>query len=122
MRILLRALPIFLLMGLCTVSLAQSNNPSGSNPPGSGFGPDATVNTSNPGGTSPQNASIAIAGTQSTHGGVSSTPLTQQQIDNYNQAITLLQNQLQQINDPNDPKAIKLQETIDHLQEILNNQ
>jgi hypothetical protein len=125
MKILLRALPIFLLMGLCTVSLAQSNNPSGTNPPGSGTGIDATMNPGNPGGNNnAQGASLSTAVTHPTNGGgpIPYTPLTQQQIDNLNQSITQLQNRLQQINDPNDPMAIKLQDTIDRIQEILNNQ
>lgn len=119
MRVLLRTLPLVLLMGLCTVSLAQSNSPS--NPPG----PEAEVhqtpqNNPSPNGNNSEDASISNPNAQATNGGATTAPLTQQQIDNINQTITLLQDKLQQIGDPNDPKAIKLQATIDKLQDQLN--
>lgn len=119
MRILLRALPVIFFLGLYTTSLAQSNNSSSSPSPAADV-VETQQNNGNNGGSNAEDASLITAPPLQSSGGGSSAPLTQQQIDNINQSITLLQDQLQQINDPNDPKAIKLQTTIDRLQALLN--
>lgn len=117
MRILIRALPIFLLMGLCTVSLAQSNNSSGSGSGSQGQQEPYEIQAT-PQQTGQQGVSISSSGQFTAE----DTRLTEDEVNRISETISLLQNQLQQIGDPSDPRAIKLQATIDKYQEILNNQ